>query len=405
MTKKQLTVLFVCSFVGWVIGSGLFALLPIYAARLGADSASIGNYLAAAFLASTVGTLSAGWLSDRFQRRKLFIIAGGLVCAPGTWLMSQVTQFWQLIPLTIIVWFFAGVGISMVTIVAGLFAGESERGKVFGILGLNGNLGALIGGALSGAIVQRWGFAALFVLSAPCWLIQPVAATFLRDSVQPRTPARTAAKPVSTKTSLGSTFYLLALAAIVSGIAGFIAGLGRPLLMDRSGFSPADISSVVAIGGAIALPFPFIIGWLSDRIGRYRLLIACYVLAVAGIATLAISTTLWQFWLSAVLLAIGSVSGTVGIALVSELVPAESLSVGLAQYGSTAWIGAIIGLMGTGYALKIFGTTNTFLVGVFLALLAMGLVVVTQNMRRASMKTVQHSHLPVPVTEYNGDAF
>src|SRR5258708_36182393 len=83
MTKKQLGVLFVCGFVGWVIGNGLFALLPIYAARLGANSAAIGNYMAAAFLALTVGTIGAGWLSDRFQRRKVFIIVAGLVCEIG----------------------------------------------------------------------------------------------------------------------------------------------------------------------------------------------------------------------------------------------------------------------------------------------------------------------------------
>src|SRR5438067_9053730 len=104
----------------------------------------------------------------------------------------------------------------MVTIMAGMFAAKSERGKVFGILGLNVSLGALIGGALSGAIVQHWGFAALFILAASCWLIQPLAALFLQDSVQPRTQAQSATKPVSTKTPLGSTFYLLALAAIVS---------------------------------------------------------------------------------------------------------------------------------------------------------------------------------------------
>ena len=62
--------------------------------------------------------------------------------------------------------------------------------------------------------------------------------------------------------------------------------------MDKLGFSPADISGAFAIGGAISLPFPFIIGWLSDRMGRYGLLMACYVATVSGIATLVVSTTL-----------------------------------------------------------------------------------------------------------------
>src|SRR4051794_26135003 len=114
MPKKQLVLLLSCAFVPWCLGVTLFTFLPIYSIRLGADSASIGNFLGAAFVALTVGTIGAGSLSDRFGRRKPFIIGAGLVCLPCTWLMSQVTQFWQLIPLTLIVWLCAGISISMV---------------------------------------------------------------------------------------------------------------------------------------------------------------------------------------------------------------------------------------------------------------------------------------------------
>jgi len=113
MRKKQLAALFICGFIPWTIGNALFTLLPIYAARLGADSAVIGNYLASAFFALAVGTAGAGWLSNRFQRRKAFIVGAGMVSVPATWLMGQTTQFWQLVVLTAIVWFCAGVIISM----------------------------------------------------------------------------------------------------------------------------------------------------------------------------------------------------------------------------------------------------------------------------------------------------
>src|SRR5260221_1574631 len=113
MEKKQLAALFTCTFFPWTIGNALFALLPIYAVRLGADPTMIGNYLAVAFFALTVGTIGAGWLSGKVGRRKIFIIAAGLVSVPSTWLMGQVTQFWQLVILTGIVWFCAGICISM----------------------------------------------------------------------------------------------------------------------------------------------------------------------------------------------------------------------------------------------------------------------------------------------------
>ena len=46
--------------------------------------------------------------------------------------MSQTTQVWQLIALLIIVWLLGGIGLAMVNILAGMFAGENERGKIFG---------------------------------------------------------------------------------------------------------------------------------------------------------------------------------------------------------------------------------------------------------------------------------
>src|SRR5438445_13592407 len=109
MGKKQLFTLFLSSLVMWTVAQGLLSLLPVYAVRLGADPASIGNYLALAFLTLTVGTIAAGWLSDKFQRRKALLIAAGLVNIPIFWLMGQATTFGQLAVLTAISWFSFGI--------------------------------------------------------------------------------------------------------------------------------------------------------------------------------------------------------------------------------------------------------------------------------------------------------
>src|SRR5690242_14722742 len=112
MNRKLLALLLICNVAVWILGNGLFALLPVYAVRLGADSASIGNYLSLAFVAVTVGTIGAGWLSNKFGRQKLFIIGAGIVAFVCTGLMGAVNQFWQLIPLTAVVWLCAGIIIS-----------------------------------------------------------------------------------------------------------------------------------------------------------------------------------------------------------------------------------------------------------------------------------------------------
>ena len=379
--KKQLFALFACSLVGWTIAQGTLALLPLYAVRLGADPASIGTYLSLAFLALTLGTLASGWLADTFQRRKALIIVAGALNVPTTWLMGQATAFWQLALLTAIVWFFVGVGFTTISILAGLFAGEAERGKIFGILAINTSLGALVGGFVSGPIVEQWGYPALFLVAALCWTLQPAIALLLQDKVLVRA-RREAVSTLPAPPAFGGAFYLLLLANVIAFAAGFVAVLGRPLLMDRLGFDLAAISGAVAVGGAISLPFPLLLGWLSDRLGRYWLIIVCFLTGALGLVLLAVSVSSWHFWAASILLAGVGVSLGIGPALVTDLVPQESLGRALAWYGFAPTTGGIIGFMLTGYAIETFGMTRTFVAGALLTLIAIALVVQVRRARQ-----------------------
>lgn len=384
MSKKQLFALFFCSLVFYTVGSLAFALFPVYTARLGADPAMIGNYFASLFVAVTAGTVAGGWLSDRFQHRKPLIIMAGLAVATSFFLVSRVAILWHLIVLLDVAGFFAGITSGAINILAGLFAEETERGKVFGALALTIGLGALIGGLTSGPIADRWGFPALFVVSGLCWIFLSVTGLLLQDKV----PAQVRQEAVSTlprRPTLGGAFYLLLLANIIIWVSGSMGNLGRPLQMDKLGFDPAAITGVVAIGGAVSLPFPFLVGWLSDRVSRYRLMALCVLASALGLAVLAGSTLLWHFWVASILGASSGISAGVGSALVTDLVPQESLGAGLSRYSATNWVGSIIGFAGTGNAIQLLGTTTTFIAGAVLTLIAIGLLVQIQRTRRLAL--------------------
>jgi len=57
--------------------------------HLGVDPASIGNYVALVLLALAVGTIIGGWLSDRFQKRKLILVGATLLMVPLSWLVHR----------------------------------------------------------------------------------------------------------------------------------------------------------------------------------------------------------------------------------------------------------------------------------------------------------------------------
>jgi MFS family permease len=385
ISNKQLFALFVCGLVSWTIIQGTIALLPVYAVRLGADPASTGTFLSLAFLAVTVGTLAAGWLADTFQRRKVLIILAGALNIPTTWLMGQVTTFWQLAALTALVWFFVGIGFTAVNILAGLSAGEAERGKIFGILAVNTSLGALLGGFVSGPLVERRGYPTWFLVAALCWALQPAIGLLLQDKVIGRARRDEGVSSLPAQPGFGGAFYLLLLANVIAFAAGFVALLGRPLLMDRLGFDLAAISGAVAVGGAVTLPFPIMLGWLSDRLGRYWLIMLCFLAGAIGLALLAVAVSLWHFWAASIFLAGVGVSLGIGPALVTDLVPEESLGTALAWYGFAPSTGGIIGFILTGYAIKIFGMTTTFVAGAVFTLIAIALVAQVRRARQLAL--------------------
>ena len=112
------------------------------------------------FLAVASSTIIAGRLADRFQKRKLILIIGGALMVPLIWLMGSATTLSQLILLNCIAWFTGSLSLAMVGILAGLFADENERGRVFGLIGLSVGIGSVIGSFAAGPIADRWGYQA-----------------------------------------------------------------------------------------------------------------------------------------------------------------------------------------------------------------------------------------------------
>jgi MFS family permease len=375
MSRRQLSALFLCNLVVWTGGSGLSPLLPVYAARMGASAIFTGCYMASAYLTLVLGTLSAGWLSSALRRRKTLLIIAGMAGIPAIWMMGRATSVHGLAALTASVWFLGGMEAALLSTLAGLFAEEAERGKVFGILGMTESLGALLGGVVSGTIADCWGYPTLFVMVALFQSLLPLSALLLEDREVART--RTRQRESGTGMSwLEGNFLLFLLARMVTGVAMFMGNLGRSWAMNALGFAAAAISSTGAVGGAASLLLAPLISWLSDRVGHKRLLVICYAAGAVGLLALRMSTALWHFWLAVAVLSIRArVSGNVGSALVPDLVHPDSLGMGMSLFRAMVWVGGIIGFAGTGYAVEKLGTSSTFVIGAVIALLSAALVV------------------------------
>jgi MFS family permease len=374
MSRQQLLAFFSCNLVLFTVGGSLVTLLPIYALRLGADASMTGYFLSFAFLALAISTGVGGWLSDRFQRRRLILILAGLALTPATWLIGQATTIPQLIVFSALVWFIAGIVATMVNILAGMSAGEHERGRVFGILNLASPLGALIGGLVAGRIVDQFGFPAMLNVSALVLLLIPLIGWWVNEVVVKAGGLKGIASIPIRSILTSRVFLCLFVACILAHIANSEFNLGKTLIMNDAGFDANAISSTSAAGGLLAMPLPILAGWLSDRIGRKILLAVSYVAVASGLVILVAAVSLWHFWVATALQITLNATIAVSSAFVTDLFPRESVGKPLALFGAAPWIGLVIGYLGAGNFIQSSGMATTLWSGVLLTAISVVLI-------------------------------
>jgi len=359
------------NFAPLLIGNSIMPLLPIYARSMGADVSVTGLVLGIIFASLSAGALFSGWLSDRFQQRRLTLFASAAVKLAALLLMSQTDNFAIFVVLTSIVWFAGGVTTSTIGILAGMQAGAASRGRTFGAIALGGGISQILAGVAAGTIVAQAGFQTLFLLLAGVQVIPLVVAVLIVRDVPPVPRQR---KQASEQPIQSQTFWLLLGASVLAYIVSFGTTLGRTIMMEKLGFDPAAISSAVAITGIVATPLPFVLGTLSDRVGRHPLLALAYALTAVGTIILSLATTLGGFWLATIMFAMLPSGLTLSSALVTDTVPREALGSALSRLSTTPWIGGIIGFTGTGALIQALGPQPVFLLLAVLPVLSAGLV-------------------------------
>jgi MFS family permease len=101
---------------------------------------------------------------------------------------------------------------------------------------------------------------------------------------------------------------------------------------------------------------------------------------------MAYSHTSFDFIVVAVLTALSGAERAISSALVSDLLPVHTRSRGLPLFDSVKWLGAVVGLAGTGYVIQLLGLAQALLVSALLPAAAITLLLVLRVERRAAVQ-------------------
>ena len=371
MKPKMQIALFTTNFAIFVTGMGLLPVLPLFAAEFGASSTVIGLYLASTYASIAAGSLVTNRLLNYLPLRLLFAGAG-LIGAPALLLLGQAQALWQVIVLTGLIWFAGGIGLALVSVLTGLYANGRSRGKSFGLMFLARPLAGVLGGLAVGQFIARQGYPQAFVMLAAVWLLWPLATLGLDRALPTPKPPKAAAAAASGGDATGKRpFYMLLLVVFLSTVAIYVGRLSTSLAMHALDFSASAVSSTSVVASLFAIPLTPLIGSLSDRLGRRRLLWLGYGLAAAGALILTASTQLWHFWLETIFLFVAtSVNGAVAAALATDLLPADQVRRYLPWLSAVVWAAGIVGFAASGLVADVLGVATAGWIAAALSLSA-----------------------------------
>jgi MFS family permease len=357
---NQIRLLFLSNLGVLIIGMGLFPVLPLHAAGLGASSTAVGVLFSLMYAANAAGHMLSDRLARRLSRRQLYILVTALAL-PALPLLGYATAIWQVMILAGGLWFSGGLAMSLTGVWTAGQVSREKRGAAFGLLGLAFPLGAVLGGLAVGQLLAHWDFRVMYVALTPVWLAVPALGLVLR----PASPAAGRARQAQAAPAAGgyqAAFYMLVGAAVLSAVGIGMAQLGRSLVMQANGFAASAVAGTATLAGLAAMPASWGLGVLSDRLGRSRLLALTYLLAGIGAAMMVSAGQWWQFAAATAMATIAQASARgLASALAADLLPPESLARGLPVLNSTGALAGIVSFIGLGVAIERLGPAAMYL--------------------------------------------
>ncbi len=319
----------------------------------------------------------AGWLAAKTGKRKFLVLAGTLGLSVTTLLMPLAGVY----PLLLALRFLQGIfcvsaWLTLMTLILDL-SDSGNRGRNMGIFGLFMSLAMglspMLGGVLAGVSV----FAPYYSGGALAAAAAIITAFLLPDLE---------IKLENLRPSLGKALSYVRERPklVVPGIfnlvdrlhMGFIIFMIPLMLRQLLNMGPEYRGMLLGINGLPFILLQYPIGRLSDRVGRYKLLVTGSVGYGVLLCTVGFAAG-WGFpFLIAVFFLLGIFSGLTGppnSALVGDLVPKGENPLAMAFFGFLGNAGMVIGSLLGGFMLTVGSFTLAFIVAGLIELVTLGI--------------------------------
>jgi MFS family permease len=300
MSQRAIGVLFACFaiiFVHYAIRYSYGTLLPEMLPSLSITKAQAGMIYSSYFIAYTALSPVLGLLSDRYDIRILLTLFVALM-GGGAFLMAYPTSQYQ----ASLFFGVAGVGCSAcwapVMALAQRWTTESRRGMSLAFVDAGSSLGVMAAGAITPLIVVAYDWRAGWMSLGVLAFIVAIISFFLAQSY-PETHSHPSPQDGGRRGLVGITyqqlfsdtrFWLIGLAYLFTGFAIIVpfAFISTYAVQELS-FSYGSATRLVTLIGAGGITGKVVLGPLSDKLGRIKILVISALLIAGGNLAIAFS--------------------------------------------------------------------------------------------------------------------
>jgi NNP family nitrate/nitrite transporter-like MFS transporter len=271
------------SFMVWVL---LGPLAPFLREEFGLTATQQGFLVALPLLGGSAFRPLLGMLGDRIGGRRAGLIGLAVTILPLAmgWQAADRVEHFYVIGMLLGV---AGASFAVALPLASRWYPPEHQGLAMGIAGA-GNSGSLLATLAAPRLAERFGWEATFgLMIAPVLLVLVLFALLARDSPRHRT-AQNVRDYAAVLKEPDALWFCCLYALTFGGFVGFTSFL-TTFFTDAyrvPKVSAGDFTTIVIVAGSLLRPVG---GWLSDRIGGYRLLL---VLLLGVSVALAAASTL-----------------------------------------------------------------------------------------------------------------
>ncbi len=394
----------VVSFLNDLSSDMIFPFIPIFLTSvLGASLTFVGLVEGIADATASILKIVSGRISDRWQRRKPFVVFGYSLSALAKPILAAAMAPWHVLGIRFLDRVGKGMRDAPRDALISFSTDRAAYGRAFGFHRGMDTLGAALGPLIAFTVLPFLGgnYRSLFLLSfvasflAVLILVAFVRETAMNGSQSPGMPSAPVGRPIDTDglrpivtdirrecatnpstgsrtrwTMLGAPFFLFLAVATVASLGkaseAFLilkaSDVGVAIILLPILYFVFNITSAV-----LATPF----GIVADRVGKRNTFVAGLILFAAvylGFAFFATPQTIWFLFIAYGVYA--ALTEGVGRAIVAGLVPAEARATAFGIYSAATGLALLPASLVFGFVSQRFGSAWAFSYGAALVLAA-----------------------------------